>query len=72
MPEGREDYRVHSAGLSSDSPDKLHEKVAMFKQIKAPLGELIGVEYYTWGESFSSRGHQARITYYMPKETTKA
>ncbi|MGB7296522.1 MAG: hypothetical protein WBC70_13115, partial [Candidatus Aminicenantales bacterium] len=72
MPEGRENYRVHSAGLSSDSPDKLHEKVATFKQIKVPPGDLIGVEYYTWGESFTSRCHQARITYYLPKKRTEA
>ncbi len=72
MPEGRENYSVHSAGLSSDSPDKLHEKVARFKQIKVPPGDLIGVEYYTWGESFTSRCHQARITYYLPKKTTEA
>ena len=72
MPEGRENYRIHSAGLSSDSPDKLHEKVTRFKQIKVPPGDLIGVEYYTWGESFTNRCHQARITYYMPKKTTEA
>lgn len=68
MPEGRENYRVHSAGLSSDSPDKLREKVARFEQMKVPPGDSIGVEYYTWGESFTSRCHQARITYYMPKK----
>ncbi len=72
MPEGRENCKVHSAGLSSETPNKLHEKVERFKKIKVPPGELIGVEYYSWGASFTPRCHQARITYYVPKKTTDA
>ena len=67
LPEGREDYKVHSAGLSSNSPDNLREKVAKFKQMKISPEDFVSVEYFTWGECFTERCHHARITYYMPK-----
>jgi excisionase family DNA binding protein len=69
LPEGRESYRVHSTGLSSDSPNHLHEKVMKFKEIKISPGDFIGVDYFTWGMSFLEKCHHARVTYYLPKKT---
>lgn len=68
LPEGRDDYKVHSAGLSSNSPDNLREKVAKFRQMKVQAEDFIGVEYFTWGEYITERCHHARVTYYMPKK----
>lgn len=67
LPDGRENYKVHSAGLSSDSPDRLRHKVDKFLERKVPEGNLIDVDYYTWSISWDDRPHKARITYYLPK-----
>jgi hypothetical protein len=67
LPEGRDDYKIHSAGLSSDNPNKLREKVDKFLKLKVKREDLIDIDYYTWGASFTDRCHQARITYYLPK-----
>lgn len=67
LPDGRENYKVHSTGLSSDSPDKLREKVDNFLKRKVVREDLIDVDYYTWRTSFTEECHWARITYYIPK-----
>jgi len=67
LPDGRENYRVHSTGLSSDSPDKLRDKVDRIKR-KIPKEDLIDIDYYSWRYSFNGNDHRARITYYLPKE----
>lgn len=69
LPEGRENYRVHSTGLSSDSPDKLREKVDRIRQ-KIPKEDLIDIDYYSWRFSFSRNQHCARVTYYLLKRNT--
>ena len=67
LPDGRENYRVHSTGLSSDSPDKLRDKVDRIKR-KIPKEDLIDIDYYSWRYSFNGNDHRVRITYYLPKE----
>ena len=67
LPEGRENYKIHSTGLKSDNPDKLREKVEkLLKRI--PKNDLIDVDYYTWGASFTDECHNARVTYYLKKD----
>lgn len=68
LPEGREDYKVHSAGLSSDSPDSLRDKVDKYIQLRITPGNFIGIEYFTWGAFMTDRCHHARISYYIPKK----
>lgn len=68
LPDGRENYKVHSAGLSSDSPDSLRDKVERFKKLKIAPGNFIGVEYFTWGAFMTDRCHHVRITYYRPNK----
>jgi hypothetical protein len=67
LPEGREDYRIHSTGLSSDSPDKLRDKVDRLLK-KVPKEDLIDVDYYSWFLTWDDKPHHARVTYYLPKE----
>jgi excisionase family DNA binding protein len=68
LPEGRESFKVHSTGLSSDSPNKIRDKVDDFIKRKVNPEDLIGVDYYTWGASFTDECHCARIIYYIPKK----
>lgn len=67
LPDGRENYRVHSAGLSSNSPDSLRDKVERLKKLKIGPGNFISIDYFTWGAFMTDRCHHARITYYKPK-----
>lgn len=67
LPDGREDCRIHSTGLSAEDPDKLRDKVDKFIKKKVPEGDLIDVDYFTWGFSWNDKPHCARITYYLPK-----
>jgi len=67
LPYGRENNKVHSTGLKSDSPDKLREKVEKLLE-RIPEDDLINVDYYTWGASYTDECHNARITYYLPKK----
>ena len=71
LPEGRENFRVHSTGLSSDTPNHLHEKVMKLRDTKIPPGDFIGIDYFTWGASFIENCHCARVTYYMPRKTNE-
>jgi hypothetical protein len=66
LPYGREHFRVHSAGLSSDSPDTLREKVERLKKLKIAPGNYICTDYYSWGAFMTDRCHHARVTYYIP------
>lgn len=66
LPEGREKYKVHSAGLSSNSPDSLRDKVDKFVKLKVLPENFIGIDYFTWGAFMTERRHHARISYYMP------
>jgi len=66
LPEGREKYKIHSTGLKSDDPDKLRDLVEkLLKRIHKE--NLIEIDYYTWGSSFTDKYHNARITYYLKK-----
>lgn len=67
LPEGREDYRIHSTGLSAEDPDKLRDKVDKFIKKKVPEGDFIEMDYYTWDFSWNDKPHCARITYYLLK-----
>ncbi len=67
LPKGRENYKVYSTGLKSNNPDKLREKVDKLLK-KVPKDDLINIDYYTWGASFTDEHHNARITYYLPKK----
>jgi len=67
LPDGRENHRVHSTGLSSDSPDKLRDKVERLKK-RIPKEDLIDVDYYSWRYLFDEKRHNARVTYYRPKK----
>ncbi len=70
LPEGRENYKVHSTGLKSDSPDKLRAKVDRLKK-KIPKEDLIEIDYYSWRYSFNINEHNARITYYLLKRNNE-
>jgi hypothetical protein len=67
ISEGREDYRIHSRGLGSHSPEKLRDKVDKFLEKKVQEGDLIDVDYYIWFVSWDDKPHRVRITYYLPK-----
>jgi excisionase family DNA binding protein len=67
LPDGREDYWIHSTGLSAENPDKLRDKVDIFIKKKVPDGDFIEVFYYTWGFSWNEKSHCARVTYYVPR-----
>lgn len=67
LPDGRENFRVHSAGLSSDSPDGLRGKVEKLKKLKIGPGNFICTDYFTWMPFLNDRSHHARVTYYIPK-----
>jgi hypothetical protein len=57
LPAGRENCRGHSTGLSSDSPDGIRKKVDGFLKRKVSPEDLIGVDYYTFGRSFTRNCH---------------
>jgi len=67
LHDGREDYRIHSVGLSAEDPDILRDKVDKFLKKKVPEGDFIDVDYYTWDFSWNDKPHFAKITYYLPK-----
>jgi len=68
LPEGRENYKIHSTGLSDYSPEEISEKVDNFIKRKVKSEDIISVEFYTFGSSFTAKCHCARVTYYLPKD----